>query len=137
MDVGDWLRRLGLGEYERAFRDHRIDFDILSGLKHSHCQDVAYGALLRDRHTEQSGDVEKAAVMWERAGRLALERSELAEAAAQLQRALALIESVPASPLADALRRTVKAQLAALRASARGRAGLTLRDPCSTGFPDT
>ena len=127
---------------------HGAGADAVYAFKHSLCQDVAYGALLREkrrdlhgriaaaleregadaspradvlaRHTEQSGDLEKAAAMWERVGRLALDRSELAEAALQLQRALALIESVPPSPSADALRRTVKSQLAELPASARG-----------------
>jgi len=29
MDVGDWLRSLGLGEYESAFRDNQIDGEIV------------------------------------------------------------------------------------------------------------
>ena len=28
MDVGDWLRSLGLGEYEATFRDNAIGMDI-------------------------------------------------------------------------------------------------------------
>src|SRR5436190_15999662 len=32
MDVGTWLRGLGLGQYESAFRDSEIDADILSEL---------------------------------------------------------------------------------------------------------
>src|SRR5271166_5166303 len=32
MDVGDWLRSLGLGEYESVFRDNQIDGEILPNL---------------------------------------------------------------------------------------------------------
>jgi hypothetical protein len=29
MDLGDWLRRLGLEQYEAAFRENRIDDTVL------------------------------------------------------------------------------------------------------------
>src|SRR6516165_10037734 len=32
MDIADWLRRLGLEHYERAFRENRIEADVLPGL---------------------------------------------------------------------------------------------------------
>ena len=32
MDVGSWLRSLGLGQYEAAFRDNSIDADVLPDL---------------------------------------------------------------------------------------------------------
>ena len=32
MDVGVWLRSLGLGQYEAAFRDSAIDVDVLADL---------------------------------------------------------------------------------------------------------
>ena len=32
MDVGDWLRSLGLGQYEAAFRENEIDGEILPTL---------------------------------------------------------------------------------------------------------
>jgi class 3 adenylate cyclase/predicted ATPase len=32
MDVGEWLRRLGLSEYESAFRNNQIDGDVLRNL---------------------------------------------------------------------------------------------------------
>ncbi|HXE25186.1 MAG TPA: adenylate/guanylate cyclase domain-containing protein [Roseiarcus sp.] len=32
MDVRAWLARLGLSQYEQAFRDHRIDYDVLADL---------------------------------------------------------------------------------------------------------
>ena len=33
MDVGGWLRGLGLGQYEAAFRDNEIDGAVLPKLK--------------------------------------------------------------------------------------------------------
>ena len=32
MDVGAWLRGLGLGQYEQAFRDNDVDADVLPEL---------------------------------------------------------------------------------------------------------
>ena len=32
MDVGDWLKSLGLGRYDTAFRDSSIDVDVLPDL---------------------------------------------------------------------------------------------------------
>ena len=32
MDVGDWLRNLGLGKYGEAFRENAIDLDVLTDL---------------------------------------------------------------------------------------------------------
>src|SRR3954449_10788237 len=32
MDVGTWLRRLGLGQYEQTFRDHDVDAAVLPEL---------------------------------------------------------------------------------------------------------
>ena len=32
MDIGAWLRRLGLGQYEQPFRDHDIDAEVLPEL---------------------------------------------------------------------------------------------------------
>ena len=31
MDVGVWLRSLGLGQYEAKFRDNKINADLLRG----------------------------------------------------------------------------------------------------------
>jgi class 3 adenylate cyclase/predicted ATPase len=98
---------------------------------HALVQDAAYGTLLREprralhariaetlerqfadmvesrpellaRHCGEAGLIEKAAVLWGTAGRRALARSALKEAAEQLARALDLIASLPATP---ALRR--------------------------------
>ena len=32
MDVGSWLRSLGLGQYEAAFRDNAVDAEVLPEL---------------------------------------------------------------------------------------------------------
>ena len=32
MDIREWLRGLGLGQYEENFRDNKIDFDVLADL---------------------------------------------------------------------------------------------------------
>ena len=32
MDVDEWLRGLGLGQYETVFREHAIDMDVLADL---------------------------------------------------------------------------------------------------------
>src|SRR5271154_2577327 len=32
MDVGDWLRRIGFGQYQAAFRDNEIDEQVLPQL---------------------------------------------------------------------------------------------------------
>jgi hypothetical protein len=33
MDLGDWLRGLGLGQYEAAFRENEVDDAVLPSLK--------------------------------------------------------------------------------------------------------
>jgi class 3 adenylate cyclase len=92
--------------------------------KHALVQDAAYGTLLREprrelhariaealesqfaeiaenrpellaRHCTEAGLIEKAAVLWCKAGQWSLDRSALVEAAEQLTRALAHIETLP------------------------------------------
>jgi len=92
--------------------------------KHALVQDAAYGTLLREprralhariaealesrfadiaesqpellaRHCTEAGLIEKAAALWGKAGQRSLARSALAEAAAQLTRALAQIAALP------------------------------------------
>ena len=94
--------------------------------KHALVQDAAYGTLLREprralhariaetledqfaeiaenqpellaRHFTEAGLIEKAASLWGKAGQRSLERSALAEAAEQLARALAQLETLPGS----------------------------------------
>ena len=92
--------------------------------KHALVQDAAYSLLLREprrelhariaetiesrfretaenkpevlaRHWTEAGDLEKAAVLWGKAGQRSARRSALVEAAEQLKRALNLIKSLP------------------------------------------
>ena len=62
------------------------------------------------RHCTEAGLIEKAACLWGKAGQRSLDRSALVEAVEQLTRALAQIETLPATP---ALRREqIKLQVA-------------------------
>jgi hypothetical protein len=45
MDVGGWLRGLGLGQYEEKFRDNRIDADLLPQLTDVGLKDIGVSAL--------------------------------------------------------------------------------------------
>jgi hypothetical protein len=40
MDVGDWLRGLGLGRYEAAFRDNEIDERVLPSLTQEDLKEI-------------------------------------------------------------------------------------------------
>jgi class 3 adenylate cyclase/predicted ATPase len=95
--------------------------------KHALVQDVSYGTLLREprralhariaetienefaeiaerqpellaRHYTEAGLIERAALLWGKAGQRALERSAFAEAVGQLRRALDQIATLPATP---------------------------------------
>jgi class 3 adenylate cyclase len=41
MDVGDWLKGLGLGQYEAIFRAHEIDSDVLADLTEADFEKIA------------------------------------------------------------------------------------------------
>jgi class 3 adenylate cyclase len=45
MDVGGWLRRLGLGEYETAFRENNIDDAILPSLTTEDLKELGVGSV--------------------------------------------------------------------------------------------
>ena len=45
MDVGSWLRSLGLGQYEANFRDNKIDADLLTRLTDAGLKDIGVSAL--------------------------------------------------------------------------------------------
>jgi class 3 adenylate cyclase/predicted ATPase len=47
VDIGAWLRQLGLERYEQAFRDNEVDFDILSELAETDLEEL--GVLWGDR----------------------------------------------------------------------------------------
>jgi predicted ATPase len=96
--------------------------------KHTLVQDAAYGTLLREarralhariadtlkrqfteiadsqpellaRHCAEAGLIEKAALLWGKAGQRSIERSALVEAVAQLTRALDQIATLPSTPV--------------------------------------
>jgi hypothetical protein len=48
MDIGGWLRRLGLEQYEAAFRENKIDDTVLPGLTVEDLKDLGVG-LVGDR----------------------------------------------------------------------------------------
>ena len=45
MDLGDWLRKLGLERYEAAFRENEIDDTILPSLTAEDLKDLGVGIL--------------------------------------------------------------------------------------------
>jgi class 3 adenylate cyclase len=45
MDVGDWLRRLGLEQYETAFRENDIDETVLPGLTHETLKELSVASV--------------------------------------------------------------------------------------------
>ena len=121
---------------------HGVPPDPTYLFKHALIQDAAYSTLLREarrslhmriadaletqfpdviasqpatlaRHFGEAGQVEKAAILWGKAGQQSVSRSALAEAEAQLKRALALIESLPSTPTRRRERITLEVALIA------------------------
>jgi hypothetical protein len=45
LDVGAWLRELGLGQYERAFRDNDIDAGLLPTLAADDLRELGVASL--------------------------------------------------------------------------------------------
>ena len=45
MDVGEWLRERGLGEYEERFRDNKIDREVLPHLTADDLKDIGVTAV--------------------------------------------------------------------------------------------
>ena len=45
MDVGEWLRGLGLDQYEEKFRDNKIDADVLLRLTADDLKDIGVSAV--------------------------------------------------------------------------------------------
>jgi hypothetical protein len=45
MDIGGWLRSLGLEEYEAAFRDNKVDAAVLSKLTVEDLKDLGVAAV--------------------------------------------------------------------------------------------
>ena len=111
MDVVVWLRSLGLGKYEAAFRENEIDETVLPGLTAEDLKDLALASSgiaasshariaetletgfadiaenqpeVLARHRTEAGQIEKSATLWGKAGQRSLERSALVEAVTQL-----------------------------------------------------
>ena len=40
MDIGDWLARLGVSQYEASFRENAIDAEVLRELTNEHLKDL-------------------------------------------------------------------------------------------------
>jgi hypothetical protein len=49
MDLGDWLRKLGLERYEAAFRENEIDDTVLPNLTAEDLKDLGVGIVGRRR----------------------------------------------------------------------------------------
>ena len=45
MDVGAWLRNLGLGQYEKAFRDNSVDVEMLPRLTAEDLKDLGVASV--------------------------------------------------------------------------------------------
>ena len=45
MDIGVWLRSLGLGKYEAAFRENEIDETVLPSLTHENLKELGVTAV--------------------------------------------------------------------------------------------
>jgi hypothetical protein len=89
MDVGAWLRGLGLGQYERTFRDSEIEADILPELTEADLEKIGLPLGPRKRilkAIQNLGDADKTSVV-----------SNLARPAI-FNLALALIRSVVSKP---------------------------------------
>ena len=81
---------------------------------------VASQPELLAHHLSEAGRTRDAAAAWTAAGLFALSRSALAEAMAQLRRALELVATLPASPARDAMELSTLTTLGTIYASTRG-----------------
>ena len=62
MDVGAWLRGLGLGQYEQAFRDNDVDAEVLPELAEADLEKLGVASLGHRKQAAQ-GDRGPAAPM--------------------------------------------------------------------------
>jgi hypothetical protein len=56
MDVGEWLKGVGLGQYEATFREHEIDPEVLPELTEADLE--KFGVPFGCRKTPHQGDRE-------------------------------------------------------------------------------
>ena len=54
MDVGEWLKGVGLGQYEATFRAHDIDVDVLPDVTESDLEKIGLPLGARKRLMRQS-----------------------------------------------------------------------------------
>jgi hypothetical protein len=54
MDIGGWLRSLGLGKYEAAFRENEIDETVLANLTAENLREISAGAVGHRPDTDYS-----------------------------------------------------------------------------------
>ena len=123
--------------------------DATYTFKHALVQDAAYSTLLRSRrqqlhgriaatlerqfpeiaatqpelvaqHCTSAGVVEKSVEYWDKAGRMAVQRSTMAEAAAHFGKALELLGSLPRSPEQCSNERSLQLALAGALTAAKG-----------------
>src|SRR5262245_21141819 len=107
MDIGDWLRSLGLERYEQAFRDNAVDAEVLPGLT--------------------DADLEKLGV-------LLGHRKRLLKATAELGRGVGTAASLPGVPVEPGVRTAERRQLTVLFCDLVGSTALSTRlDPEDMG----
>ena len=64
MDLGEWLKGLGLGQYEATFREHEIDADVLPDLTEADLEKIGLplgGGLRRDGRFRTTGSQQPSA----------------------------------------------------------------------------
>ena len=61
MDIGGWLRSLGLGHYEATFRENKIDVDVLPELTESDLSQLGVPLGDRKRFLKAIGGIDVAA----------------------------------------------------------------------------
>jgi hypothetical protein len=135
MDISAWLRGLGLERYEQAFRENAIDEAILPKLTAEDLGDLGVTAVghrrillddaaaqreLMAQHCAVAGLVEKAIEYWDTAGRLAVQRSTMAEAVAHFGKAINLLASLPKSPERRSSELSLQLLLAGALTAAKG-----------------
>ena len=65
MDIGGWLRGLGLERYEQAFRENRIEADLLPSLTVEDLKDL--GVTVADAERNECADIpENRLASWQR-----------------------------------------------------------------------
>jgi len=79
MDVGVWLRSLGLSHYESAFGDHSVDADVLADLSDSDLKEIGVTLGDRERLLKAITDLRAASTLRPTGRRPALPQRDAAE----------------------------------------------------------